>query len=156
MLAPWSRSSRAAGGWRLAARAVPGGVDGSNQTFGSLVHLSSLEQLQNKHLTKTDERVTRVKDMGESLCVSEGSREDQIAYYPTTEVTSHLPTCLQTYIHDPTEHGLCVRHARPDGRVSRHTHPTAALPDATARLNCQTRDRDSRNFSWPHRVIRLK
>lgn len=67
MLAPWSRSSRAADGWRRAGGPLRG--DGSNQTFGSLVHLSSLELLQNKHLTKMDQSVTRVKDMGESVCL---------------------------------------------------------------------------------------
>lgn len=123
MLAPWSRSSRAAGGWR----AVPWGFDGSNQTFGSLVHLSSLEQLQNKHLTKMDERVTRVKDMGESLCVSEGAREDQIAYYPIKG--------LPRYMISP-KHGLCCvsSTAQPDSRVSRQ--PTAGqLPDPRPRLS---------------------
>lgn len=67
MLTPWSSSSRAACG-RAGGRSLEG-VEGSNQTFGSLVHLSSLELVQNKHLTKMDQRGTRVKDMGESVCL---------------------------------------------------------------------------------------
>lgn len=58
-MAAGGRSHGEGGGWKMVR----------TQTFGSLVHLSSLKPWLNKHLTTRAQRVTSVKDMGEPECV---------------------------------------------------------------------------------------